>query len=140
MKILTWMQNDEDEDRTIDVMVTVTEPELLRRRWEALDRGIDELAPEDVGVRVSRVRCPALHPVVDGVAYRLEWAIPKGADPPVRWRVVRSLTGDIDIYLMPGSMDLHYVDMGRFEEWEAHVDPELLTGELKRKLYRVDLP
>ncbi len=102
LKILTCMENDEDEDRTFDVLVTVKEPELLHQLREALEHSGDaftELDPKDLGIRVSRVRCPDLHPVSDGVDYRLDWAFPQGQEHPVKWRVVKSLTADTYLYL-----------------------------------------
>ena len=139
LKILTWAENDEDEERTFDVLITVKDLEVLHRRREALEQAYDELSPKELKIRVSRVRCPDLHPVLDGVDYRLVWAIPQGHNPPVKWRVVKSLTTDIDIYLTSWGIDLHYVDMDRFQEWEAHVGWDLLTGELEKSVYRMDV-
>ena len=140
LKILTWAENDEDEERTFDVLITVGDPELLQQRHVTLEQKHDELSPEELGIRASRVHCPDLHPVIDGVEYRMEWAIPQGHNPPVKWRVVKSLTTDIDIYLTSWGIDLHYVDMDRFQEWEAHVEWDRLTGELKKSVYRMDEP
>jgi len=52
---------------------------------------------------------------------------------------VKNLTADTNIHLSPKGMDLIYADTERIEEWEALVDWKLLTGELEKIVYRLDV-